>query len=112
MALKTKTIVPLLSFNGKTIWTKITILLLKEKLGQKSPEVNHFRKDLKFVGQREKNKSQSYQTLFLFVFLFSLLSLNVCNIRKNCVLYEIAMFNSKKWNNYALMRKKIGRIDY
>ena len=48
--------------------------------------------------------SQSYQTLFLLVFQFLLLSLTVCNLDNlDCVIYEMAELKSKKRKKYALM---------
>jgi len=47
--------------------------------------------------------------VFLHIFLFLLLSLNVCNIRKN----EFAKLNSEKQKNYvSVKKKKFGRIGF
>ena len=51
-------------------------------------------------------RSRSYQTLFFFIFWFSLLSLTVCNKWKRCIYNEMAKLNSKKRKNCAFTKKK------
>ena len=55
---------------------------------------------------QRKTRSQSYQTLFFFVFRFTLLSLSVCNKQKKCVYYTTAKLSSKKWKNSSFLKKK------
>ncbi len=52
---------------------------------------------LLFVNKKfYKSRSQSYQTSVYFVFVFLLLSLSVCNIRKYYLNFKIAKLNSWK----------------
>jgi hypothetical protein len=53
-------------------------------------------------GHSKKTWAQSYKTFFFVkrkFFLFFLLSLSVCSIRKYCMYFKMAKLKSKNWKN-------------
>ena len=67
-----------------------------------SPQMSPKEKRNRFV----EAESRSYQTFIFPIFRFSLLSLRVCSIWKNCMYCTMAKLSSKRQTNSSFTKKK------